>query len=76
MELIREIIVPTSNTYVLNLPDKLIGKRVEVIAFEIEEKPVSNREENIKAFNESLANLKTDLSNFKFNRDDANNYDE
>jgi len=94
MELIREIIVPTSNTYVLNLPDKLIGKRVEVIAFEIDEKPVSNREENIKAFNESLANLKInreqkiseireifkdnliDLSNFKFDRDEANNYDE
>ena len=94
MELIREIIVPTSNTYMLNLPDKLIGKKVEVIAFEIEEKPASNREENIRKFNESLANLNmnreqklskiqeifkdslVDLSNFKFDRDEANNYDE
>ncbi len=31
--MIREIIVPTENSYILNLPDNLIGKKVEVIAF-------------------------------------------
>ena len=31
--MIREIIVPTQNTYLLHLPDSLIGKNVEVIAF-------------------------------------------
>lgn len=35
MELIRKIIVPTGNSYVLTLPDEMIGKRVEVIAFEL-----------------------------------------
>ncbi len=35
-----KIIVPTSNSELLNLPDKLIGKQIEVIAFEIEN-PVS-----------------------------------
>ena len=76
MELIREIIVPTSNSYVLNLPDRLIGKQVEVIAFEIDDKPVNNSDEKIRRFNESLKNLNTDLSNFKFDRDEANNYNE
>ena len=31
--MMREIIVPTENTYLLHLPDNLIGKNVEVIAF-------------------------------------------
>ena len=35
MELIREIICPTENTYTLRLPDEMIGKEVEIIAFEI-----------------------------------------
>ncbi len=35
--MIREIIVPTQNTYVLHLPDNLIGKNVEVIAFSNED---------------------------------------
>eukprot|EP01034_Spumella_vulgaris_P003567 gene3567-4582_t len=39
MELIREIIVPTDNTYLLKLPDEMIGKQVEVIAFEVEARP-------------------------------------
>ena len=35
MELIREIIYPTENNYTLRLPDEMIGKEVEIIAFEI-----------------------------------------
>lgn len=76
MELIREIIVPTDNTYLLKLPDEMIGKQVEVIAFEIEARPVIDIEERRKRLHESLADLKVDLSNFKFDRDEANNYDE
>lgn len=76
MELIREIIVPTDNTYLLKLPDEMIGKQVEVIAFEIEAKPVIDMEERRKRLHKSLADLKVDLSDFKFDRDEANNYDE
>lgn len=65
MELIREIIVPTSNSYVLNLPDKLIGKKVEVIAFEIADKPIDDRNDEIKKLNESLSDLKVDLPGTK-----------
>ena len=39
MELVREIIYPTENNYTLRLPDEMIGKQVEVIAFEIEKMP-------------------------------------
>ena len=35
--MIREIVKPEGNTYILNLPDEMVGKTLEVIAFEIEE---------------------------------------
>ncbi len=34
--MIRQIVVPTQNNYTLELPDEMIGKKVEVIAFELE----------------------------------------
>lgn len=81
MELIREIIVPTQNTYTLQLPDEMIGKQIEVIAFEIDKKIVP-KDDNKPLPNE-LADIqkifegkRVDLSNFKFNREEANNYDE
>lgn len=75
MELIREIIVPTGNSYTLNLPNEMIGKQIEVIAFEIERKEVVNSDDKMNRLKESLQDLKTDLSNFKFNRDEANDYE-
>lgn len=33
--MLREIIVPTENTYLLKLTDDMIGKEVEVIAFNL-----------------------------------------
>lgn len=76
MELVREIIVPTGNSYLLNLPDEMIGKQVEVIAFEIDSKPAEDVQNRISMLNASLSDLKADLSNWKFDRDEANNYDE
>ena len=79
MELIREIIVPTDNTYLLKLPDEMIGKHVEIIAFE----SVANRNVDIKErerrrmeIREIFKDSLVDLSNFKFDRNEANNYDE
>jgi len=82
MELIREIIVPTGNSYTLNLPDEMIGKQVEVIAFEIESptqqanNDIEAREQKIEKIREIFKDSLVDLSNFKFDRDEANNYDE
>jgi len=35
--MLREIIVPDKNTYLLKLPDNYIGKFLKIIAFEVNE---------------------------------------
>ena len=75
MELIREIIYPTENNYTLRLPDEMIGKEVEIIAFEIDKTPKKVVSDKMERLSKSLNRLKIDLSNFKFNRDEANDYE-
>ena len=48
--MIRTLITPTSDKVILNIPKNLIGKKLEVIAFEIEEdKEVIKKKEKISA---------------------------
>ena len=76
MELVREIIYPTENNYTLRLPDEMIGKQVEVIAFEIGKTPKKSIQNDLKDIQDIFKDNRIDLSNFKFNRDEANNYEE
>ena len=83
MELVREIIYPTENNDTLRLPDEMIGKQVEVIAFEIEKTPKTVVSDKMERLKDSLLDLQSifkdnrvDISNFKFDRDEANNYDD
>jgi len=69
MESIREIIVPTNNKVELIIPDHFIGKTIEVLAFEIEEKNENLKKEWKK---KTFDAIKLSLSGFKFNRDEAN----
>ena len=73
--MIREIITPESNTYVLTLPDEMVGKIIEVVAFELEEMPEINGKKTIDQLNQELSGLTVNINDFKFNRDEANNYD-
>lgn len=75
--MIREIITQAEQNVMLRLPEDMIGKTVEVIAFEIEEvKPKLTKEEQLLRIRNITKKSMKDLSNFKFNRDEANNYDE
>jgi hypothetical protein len=77
--LLREIITPTNPIVTMRLPDEMVGKTVELIAFEIESnKPLSvlSKEQRLQRIDELTLSSLVDLSNFTFNRDDANNYDE
>jgi hypothetical protein len=75
--MIRELIKPIDNTYLLNLPDEMIGKNIEVIAFEIENDDKSVNEvksiQSIQNIKESYARLpRISHDNYQFNRDEAN----
>ena len=63
----------------MRLPDEMVGKSVEVIAFEIKEDSIADkvltpeqRRQKIEAL--TLPYL-VDLSKFTFNRNEANNYE-
>jgi hypothetical protein len=77
--MIRKIIVPTERQYILEIPASFIGKNVEVLAFEVaeaEELQEENKKERLKKIRSAFDGVRVDLSNYKFDRDEANNYDE
>jgi len=77
--MLRQIIKPSEPSFTLILPSDMIGKTVEVIAFEIEDnttKKKTDKAEKIRLIRAITGKSLVDLSNFKFNRDDANNYNE
>ncbi|WP_257667515.1 hypothetical protein [Parapedobacter tibetensis] len=78
--MIRTIIKPTKNSLTIRLPDNLVGKTVEVLAFELETPKVdetitADKEKRIKTLEKGLSKYRMDLSGFKFDRDEANDYD-
>ena len=78
--MVRKILVPTENTYLLHLPDSFVGRSVEVLAFEVEapaEGVAHPDAASTRARLEALvAGYLVDLRNFKFDRNEANNYDD
>ena len=77
--MLREIISPAEQNVTLRLPEEMIGKTVEVIAFEIADEqitPVLTKSQRSARIKDITKDTLTDLSNFKFSRDEANNYGE
>ena len=89
--MVREILIPTEPSIFLSLPPEFVGKRIEVLAFEVGEEaippPAAARlmpsREDDPDFEARLARIRAiaaktplDLRNFKFDRDEANNYDD
>jgi len=77
--MIRQIVVPTQNNYTLELPDEMVGKKVEEIVFEIENvttenNRTNNTENRLRSIKKIFQDNLIDMSNYKFNRDEANNY--
>jgi hypothetical protein len=79
--MIRTIVTSDKNRLTLQLPNSMVGKTIEVIAFEIDEvmpeydlvaPPASIK---IETINNALRKHRVDLSNFKFDRDEANDYE-
>ncbi|MFO7657793.1 MAG: hypothetical protein R6W78_12050 [Bacteroidales bacterium] len=66
--MIRTIVKTNNNTLSFPIPDKYIGKELEVIAFTRDE----GFEENKANKKVSFTVLHTDIKNYKFSRDEAN----
>jgi len=68
--MIRTVVTPDKNSLSLNIPDKYIGKKLEVIAFVVDEplEDVIYTTQSTKSFSA----IKLSTKGFKFNRDEAN----
>ena len=78
--MIREVIKPKKNTYILNLPNEMVGKTVEVIAFEIDniKDKIAKVEtsQDIKDIQDRYSRYPViSHDNYQFNRDEANDYE-
>lgn len=76
--MIQQIIYPKSKNFTLQLeiPENWIGKKITVLCDEDNEFDIA---ENQLSFKKSISTIfddcRVDLKNFKFNRDEANNYE-
>jgi len=76
--MLRQILQPSSNKFTIQLPDEMVGKTIELLAFEIEDSEsvskTSSASERLKNIQSIFSDCRVDLSGFKFSRDEANNY--
>jgi hypothetical protein len=68
--MIRTVITPDKNFLSFNIPDKYIGKKMEVIAFAVDE-PSESIIYTAKS-HKSFSAIKLSTKGFKFNREEAN----
>jgi hypothetical protein len=78
--MIRTILKTDKNRLVLQLPDDLVGKMIEVIAFPIEEKSsaindLTTKEARVTDFKNKIKKFTFNSGGYKFNRDEANDYE-
>jgi len=68
--MIRTILTPKTQTVFFDIPKDYVGKELEVIAF-VKSEGLESRKKTEKKFL-SFDAIKIDTTNFKFNRDEAN----
>jgi hypothetical protein len=78
--MVRQIFIPDQTTLTLEIPESFVGKRIELLAFEVEEDSSTiykniDKSEKLNRLNESLEGYKVDLSNYTFDRNQANDYE-
>ncbi|HEY4325931.1 MAG TPA: hypothetical protein VGN20_18220 [Mucilaginibacter sp.] len=78
--MIRTILKSDKKILVLQLPDDLVGKTIEVIAFSIEDtnttvKDSISTENSVTAFKNKIKSFSFNSGGYKFDRDEANDYE-
>lgn len=80
--MLRQIITPLESSFTIYFPNDMLGKKIEIIAFELQDQPKqlagddNDRMLRLKRIEDLTKDKLVDLSSFKFNRDEANNYAE
>jgi hypothetical protein len=70
--MLREIIKPQKASFTMRLPDEMVGKTVEVIAFEVTEDTAATKAQRLAKIEELTKPYLVNLTGFKFDRDRAN----
>ena len=70
-----EIITPSQPTIILTLPEEMVGKKISIKAEEIEDVIAEGIESRRAKLQSIFADCSVNLSNFKFDRNEANNYE-
>ncbi len=77
--MITQIIEPTSNVFNLQLeiPDNFIGKKIAFSYEQVEiiEEPTKEANRSIESISEIFKDCRVSLKDYKFNRDEANDYE-
>ena len=55
--MVREIIKPNSNEYILNLPKEYVNQKLEIIVLPLKEKKVNVDNKEVKEFSNHSANI-------------------
>lgn len=56
----------------IQLPKEYLNKEIEVIAFELTDEQLQKKKEDIQEAIDFFNSISVDMSDFKFNRDEAN----
>ncbi|WPV00539.1 hypothetical protein SNE26_02010 [Mucilaginibacter sp. cycad4] len=78
--MIRTILKSNKKSLTLELPDDLVGKMIEIIAFSVDEtesieKETKSKDLRVDLLKDRLKNFSFNSGGYKFDRDDANNYE-
>ena len=70
----RQVIIATDNKFTLQLPNELVGKKIEITAKPIVPLSISSVEKERVEIRNIFKDCRVSLSDFIFDRDEANNY--
>ena len=70
--MLRQVMVPSKENSAVFIPAEFYGMEVEVLVFPFYNKEVN---QNSNSINDIFAEYLYSFDNFKFNRDEANNYE-
>lgn len=81
--MVRQIVIPQDTRLVIDLPEEFVGKSVEVLAFPLNETVNPSDEDpsdveraaRLERLNQELKGLTFNSGGYKFNREEANDYD-